>query len=191
MIDPIFQDTSIPWAIDMDGTLIREDVTLLAIRKSFMNPLLWHTFLYALFLHLFQSMTHAHRYLETRFPPNPKLLTYNRDLMRHITDHRQRGGHVILATASHYQAATPVAKHVDLFDDVVGSNPPTVWDAAAAVKAQLLMERFPQGFLYAGNSNDDIIVWESDGCKAMVLVNCPPKVLDVAQKIRKPYIVIP
>ena len=98
---------------------------------------------------------------------------------------------MILATASHYQAATPVAKHVDLFDDVVGSNPPTVWDACAAVKAQLLMERFPQGFLYAGNSNDDIVVWESDGCKAMMLVNCPPKVLDVAQKIRKPYIVIP
>lgn len=191
MMDPIFQDSSLPWAIDMDGTLIREDVTELAANKCLHNPFLWHTLVYALFLKYFWSKFHAQRYLEIRFPPNPKLLTYNKDLIQRIESHRERGGHVIIATAAHHRVGTSVAKHVGLFDDVIGSDPPTIMDAAAAVKAKLLSERFPQGFMYAGNSKDDIYVWESDGCKAAMFVNCKPEVLGMAQKIGKPYIVIP
>jgi hypothetical protein len=191
MIDPIFQDSSLPWAIDMDGTLIREDVTQLAANRCLYNPFMWHTLFYALFLRYVVSKAHAQRYLETRFPPNPKKLTYNQELIRRIEIHRQRGGRVIMATAAHHRAGTSVARHVGLFDDVIGSDPPNIMDAAAAVKAQLLSSRFPEGFVYAGNSQDDIHVWESDGCKAAMLVNCKPEVLGVAQKIKKPFIVIP
>jgi hypothetical protein len=187
---PIFEDTSVPWAIDMDGTLIREDVTELAINLSMLNPLMWHTFMYALLVWLFQTETHAHRYLEIRFPPDPKKLTYNNTLINRIETHRKEGGHVILATASHYLAATPVAKHVDLFDAVLGSDPPLIMDAKADEKARLLSIRFPKGFVYAGNSKDDIKVWNCEACKAMMLVNCKPEVLEMARQIQKPYIVI-
>lgn len=189
-IHPIFQDASVPWAIDMDGTLIREDVSDLALLTCVMNPLNWSAFIYSLFLWVARGMVHGARYLEAKFPPDPKKLTYNDQLIKHIEAYRKLGGHVILATASHHVAAQPVAKHVDLFENVIASNPPTVMDACAEEKARLLNEQFPDGFVYAGNSEDDLKVWGHDGCKAMMLVNCKPKVLESAQRIGKPCTVI-
>jgi hypothetical protein len=190
-IDPIFQDPSIPWAIDMDGTLIREDVTELAFAKSVRNPFYWYIFIYALLLFALRSVPHGQRFLETRFIADPIRLSYNLDLMSLIQGHRQRGGQAILATASHHEAARPVAEHVRLFDHVIGSSPPAVMDARAEEKARLLDERYPNGFVYAGNSKDDLKVWHHAGCKGMLLVNCKPGVLHRARQIRKPYIVIP
>ena len=197
MASPIFFESSLPWAIDMDGTLIREDVTELAIQRCLHNPLLWHKLLYALFLWLISTKAHSHRFMEIQFPPNPKQLSYNQDLINRIVAHRQRGGHVVLATAAHHQIGTIVAKHVGLFDDVIGSccdddkfQTSFVMDAAATVKAQLLSSRFPQGFVYAGNSMDDIPVWECNACKAMMIVACKPKVLELVQSNKKPFVII-
>lgn len=186
----IFQDASIPWAIDMDGTLIREDVSDLAYQKSLAYPLNWFGFLYAVYLYLVQGPLYSVRYLEVRFPPDPKKLTYNDKLIQHIEAHRKLGGQVIMATAAHCLVAQPVAKHVDLFEHVIASNPPTILDACAEEKARLLTEKFPKGFVYAGNSEDDLKVWNHDGCKAMLLVNCKPTVLERAQQIKKPHFVI-
>lgn len=190
MIDRIFQDASLPWAIDMDGTLIREDVTEVALKKSLKNPLLWYTFVYAYFLYCFWGSAYAERYLETRFIHDPKTLTYNRKVIDTVEKHRKMGGQAVLATASHHLAARPVAKHVGLFDDIIASNPPSVLDAKGDEKARLLHERFPKGFLYAGNSDEDMKVWNHPGCSAMLLVNCKPELLQRAQQIRKPFIVI-
>mmetsp|Transcript_30339 Transcript_30339/g.50103 ORF Transcript_30339/g.50103 Transcript_30339/m.50103 type:complete len:192 (+) Transcript_30339:95-670(+) len=190
MIDPVFRDASLPWAIDMDGTLIREDVTDLAMIKSLQNPLFWFSFLYACLLVLFRGSAYGARYLETRFIVNPKTLTYNQKVIEIIEGHRKLGGHVILATASHHLVAKPVAKYVGIFDGFIGSDPPSVMDAKAEAKARLLNQRFPKGFIYAGNSEDDMKVWNHEGCLAMFLVNCKPDLLQRAQQIRKPYIVI-
>jgi hypothetical protein len=190
MIDPIFQDASVPWAIDMDGTLIHEDVTEQAMYISLKNPLYWFHFLYALLLHILRGSVYAERYLETHFIVDPKTLTYNQKIIDKIKGHRKLGGRVVLATASHHLAARPVAKHAALFDDVIGSDPPAILDAKGAEKARLLSLRFPKGFVYAGNSKDDIEVWNHEGCRAMLLVNCKPDVLQRAREIRKPCIVV-
>jgi len=182
----LFSDPTLPWAIDMDGTLIREDVTELAVRASMQNPLFWGVFVYALFLWLRYSLVTAHRYLEQRIPIQLEKLTYNTALLARIKAHT---GTVMVATASHVQAGRIVCGHV--VEEVIGSDPPKIWDAKGLVKAGLLAQRFPQGFLYAGNSKDDLDVWKHALCKAMLLVNCNPEVLEQAQEIGKPYIVIP
>jgi hypothetical protein len=187
----IFQNISIPWAIDMDGTLIREDVTEIAFLKCFKTPWLWHIFLYGLLLQILASVHHAHRYWETRLPPDIDKLTYHDNLIERIEDHCQRGGIAVLATASHYLVARQVARRVPMLTDVIGSVPPTVMNAAGAVKAKILSDRYPNGFIYAGNSQDDLEVWKDPCCKAMMLVNCNPEVLTTAKKNSKPFIVIP
>jgi hypothetical protein len=193
MIDRIFEDASMPWAIDMDGTLIREDVTFLVLYKSLRNPLLWHYFIFSLLLWGSQSFEHGQRFLESRLRlfPDPKTLSYNHQLIDTIETHRKRGGEAIMATATHLHAARPIAKHVGIFDDVLGSDPPSILDMRAEEKARHLNEKFENGFIYAGNSADDLKVWGHKGCKGMFLVNCDPEVLQKAQQIPKPFFVVP
>jgi hypothetical protein len=190
-ISQIFQDVTIPWAIDMDGTLIREDVTELAFVKCIKTPWLWHIFLYGLILQIFISVHHAHRYWEIRLPPDINKLTFHENLIQRIEDHCQRGGNAVLATASHYRVAKEVARRVPILKDIIGSVPPTVMNAAGAVKAKILSNRYPNGYIYAGNSQDDLEVWKDPCCKAMMLVNCKPEVLTMAKQNSKPYVVIP
>lgn len=189
--DPIFEDPKLPWAIDMDGTLIREDVTFRAIRRSALRPRLWRHFGVYLFFVIVSKTTRAIRYIESSVLHDPTQLTFNEELLGILREQKKRGGQLILATASHFRSAEPIAAHCDeLFDHVLGSDPPTVWDARALQKAELLSDRYPEGFLYAGNSVDDLEVWTHDGCRAMMLVNCSPSVLEEAKMIPKPFIVI-
>ena len=171
-----------------------EDVTELALNKYLQTPLYWIFVVTAIVLHFLGFQARSQRFLETTFIADPKRLTYNDELIRYIEAHRTRKGTVILATVSHYKAALPIARHVHLLDDVLGSCDPQfnqqVWDAKADEKARLLDLRFPNGFLYASNSQDDIKVWQHDGCKAMLLVNCDEYVLQQAKGIPKPFIVI-
>lgn len=190
----IFSDPSLPWTVDMDGTLIREDVTELAFAKSIRNPLLWHVCIYGTILWATQGLPHFQRHLESKIVHNPKELSYNSELMDLISQFRDlpNAANVVLATASHIDSAIPVATHTSgLFDDIIGSDPTKgLLDLRAKEKARVLTERFPEGFLYAGNSDDDLDVWECETCKAMLLVNCSPEVLEKARYIQKPQHVI-
>uniref|UniRef100_A0A7S3P456 Uncharacterized protein n=1 Tax=Amphora coffeiformis TaxID=265554 RepID=A0A7S3P456_9STRA len=209
--EPSFlEDPTIPWAIDMDGTLIREDVTEVARDISFASPRHWLTCIVAHILYFSRWFrVTAYRILERFVPVDPSKLTYHQSLLRYIRLHRCNGGIAILATASHIHVARNVVKHVErmmttkiestdaknqsspfLFDDVIGSHPPQVWDASGHVKAKLIHKRFPDGFVYAGNSSEDISVWNHSSCRAMILVNCPPEVLKQAKRINKPYIIL-
>lgn len=204
---PIFNDPFIPWCIDMDGTLIREDVTEIAMLESFTNPRFWHLFLWALVIWLVGfSPNLAARFLESNIIPiasTGRRLTFNTQLVDCLKEQQRRRkrtfspgrrADVVLATASHHLAARSIANHVQgLFDEVLGSRDPALGnllDASGKEKATLLNSRYPTGFVYAGNSRDDLEVWNDDDCKAMILVNCKPKILQQAQAIGKPFIVI-
>ena len=207
---PFWTDPRLPWAVDMDGTLIAEDVTERALDIALTDVRYWIYGVVALLLYysgMFQIT--AYRILERFVPVPPATLTYHFALCQALQRHARRGGTVVLATASHVQAARKVAHYVEtmlseqaaaaqqpdfLFDDVIGSHPPAVWDACGECKAHLIAARFGSssrgGFVYAGNSADDLHVWRHAACVAMILVNCPPAVQKQAIQIGKPYVIL-
>lgn len=203
-IQNIFQDGTTPWAVDMDGTLIYEDISYMTARKSLINPLFWPLFLWSVVLLCVKGPAGFFRFLESRIPILPhKELTFNTELQCLIESHRARGGKAVLVTGSHVSAARAVVKGggsaiSNLFVDVWGScmkddiknEPDMVAERKAAVLDKFLGGG-GKGFIYAGNSVDDLKVWSHSSCKGMVLVNCEDKVLQQALTYRKPFLIVP
>jgi hypothetical protein len=109
------KDTTLLWAIDMDGTLIREDVTVVARDISFALPQrYWLICIVCLFLYYTRlSKILAYRIFERFVPIDPTLLSYHQPLLQYIQQHRHKGGTVILASATHVWATRLIAQHVN------------------------------------------------------------------------------
>lgn len=185
MTDNIFNNSKIPWCIDLDGTLIREDVTQLAfwglVKRVQFIPLMKALALFVV------SYAHAKHYVESAFAVDVNRLTYNQKLLGYIRAHKKRGGLVYLATAADHGVAQRVADHLALFDGVIASDGKV--NRRAEKKAETLNALFGEScYIYAGNSRDDLKVWPST-C-AMIVVNAPRFVLHNARTLGKRTLVI-
>src|SRR6185503_7445311 len=83
---------------------------------------------------------------------------------------KARGRTLVLATASDRAVAEPIAAHLGIFDQTLGSD--GVHNLKGRAKAERLSELFGRGqFSYAGNSHADVPVWKDAG--EVILVNAP------------------
>lgn len=86
------------------------------------------------------------------------VLPYDPDVIELIKLERNKGRKVVLATASNEILAEKIAKHLDLFDEVLASD--SVRNLSSRSKRDLLVALYgDKGFDYVGNSHDDIVVW--------------------------------
>jgi phosphoserine phosphatase len=158
-------ENQIPLVVDLDGTLIKTDLLWeslgLYLRR---NPfgifpvLLWWTRGRAF---LKQRLADHVRVDPAKLPVNGKFLAW-------LHEQKAAGRKIVLATASDFQAAKPVADHFGIFDEVLASDGKTNLRGANKLKA--LVEKFGErGFDYAGNSSVDLAVWR--GAHAAIVVN--------------------
>jgi 4-hydroxybenzoate polyprenyltransferase len=97
-------------------------------------------------------------------------MPYHDELVAWIDSERRRGRHIVLATAADEKVARAVATHLGLFDEVIASDGAV--NRSAHRKAALLVEKFGErGFDYAGNSRDDLPVWER--ARRAIVVSAP------------------
>jgi len=88
------------------------------------------------------------------------VLPYDPLVIDLIEKERKNGRQIILATASHYSLAERIAEHLQIFDKVLGSN--SQCNLSSNAKRDLLIELYGEkGYDYAGNSLDDLAVWNS------------------------------
>ncbi len=101
-------------------------------------------------------------------------LDYNRKFLDFIISKKNDGHQLFLATACDRSYAEKVADSLKIFDGVFSSD--GVSNLRASAKAYALVTIFgDRGFIYAGNSKDDLDVWEkSDSC---ILVNPSKSIL--------------
>ncbi len=115
----------------------------------------------------------------TTFPVNPGLMA--------VLRHRQAQGLPnVLVTAADQLHAESVAKHFGMFDAVLASDGRT--NLRGETKAHVLAERFPNGFVYAGNAMADLPVWRS--ATQILAVNASPRVVAEARAIGKPMRIV-
>jgi 4-hydroxybenzoate polyprenyltransferase len=97
-------------------------------------------------------------------------MPYHEELVEWLRSERACGRRLVLATASDEKLAQAVAAHLPLFDEVLASDGAV--NRSAHRKAALLVEKFGErGFDYAGNSRDDLPVWER--ARRAIVVSAP------------------
>jgi 4-hydroxybenzoate polyprenyltransferase len=146
-----------PLCVDLDGTLLRGDMlfeTVFALIRS--KP--W------MVIPLLGWLLSGRAYLKARLAEaagplvDVSSLPYDEDLLSYVRIARASGRRVELISASDEKLVRRVADHLGCFDDAVGSD--GTRNLKGAVKAAFLAERYPGGFVYAGDSHADLKVWE-------------------------------
>jgi 4-hydroxybenzoate polyprenyltransferase len=154
-----------PLVVDLDGTLIKTDLLWESLARLLRrNPLQ----LFAVLFWWTRGRAFLKKKLAARVTLDPATLPYNEPFLAFLREQKQAGRKLILATASDRQMAMPVAHHVGLFDDVLGSDGKT--NLRGANKLKVLTEKFGErGFDYAGNAAPDLAVWL--GAREAIVVN--------------------
>ena len=166
-----------PLYVDLDGTLVHSDTlhesVLLLLRQSpwFLFRLLWW---------VLGGKAAFKRLVADHAVPDPAQLPYTQALLDWLTAERALGRTLVLATAADARIAEAVARHLGLFDAVLASNAGTEdLNLSRRHKREAIERHAHQSgagrYAYAGNSADDLAVWE--GAAEAVAVNAPPGVL--------------
>lgn len=140
--------------VDLDGTLSRVD----ALHEDFFTCLRKSPFL-ATAGAIFGSDSRAamKRSLATMAGRDAGIAPLRSELVNHLTILKRTGKLLHLVTASDQYHADAVGNATKLFDTVTGSDGER--NLKGPEKASYLKERFPEGFIYAGDSAADVPVW--------------------------------
>jgi apolipoprotein N-acyltransferase len=169
-----------PLVADLDGTLIKTDLLWESLARLLRrNP-------FQLFPVLFWWATRGRAFLKkklaARVAIDPATLPFNGPFLAFLREQKRAGRKLVLATASDRAMAMPVANHVGLFDEVLGSDGRTNLRGANKLKA--LTEKFGErGFDYAGNSTADLAVWR--GAREAIVVNASRALVKQAAQCAK------
>lgn len=145
----------IPLVVDFDGTLVRTD----ALHESLVQALfkrpgkfLGSVSKLAKGKAAFKASLAEHYLFEAEDLP------YVEAVLEQIKLAKKQGRKVILASASNAKIVNQVAKHLGVFDEVIGTEGVNL---AGKSKAELLNQKFgSQGYEYIGNSKADLEVWK-------------------------------
>ena len=147
---------SVPICVDLDGTLIKNDLTLWSM-KTFVRKNVFNIFRLAFFV-ISKNWAYAKKVVARETDLDIGVLEYNKEFVDFLTGKRRSGTPLFLATASNEIYANKVADDLGIFDGVFASNGDV--NLAAETKAKTLCAIFgDKGFIYAGNSKDDLKVW--------------------------------
>ncbi len=162
--------------VDLDGTLVRTDTTLMSLRLLCRRPLT--------LLHLLPTLLRGRAVFKARLataaPLDARRLAYHRPLLAYLREQRGAGRHLVLATGADRRTADMVARHLALFDTVLASDGHTnLTGTAKLVAINETLGGAP--FTYIGNSATDLRVWCS--AAGAVCVNARPGVIRAAAKL--------
>jgi len=172
-------ENQIPLVVDLDGTLIKTDLLWESLARLLRRNPFW---LFPVLFWWTRGRALLKHKLAARVKIDPATLPYNELFLKFLREQNAAGRKIILATASDLQMAKPVAEHIGLFDEVLGSDGKTNLRSGNKLKA--LVEKFGErGFDYAGNSSADLAVWR--GAREAIVVNASRDLLDQAANCAK------
>ena len=168
----IMNDNLKPICVDLDGTLIFSD-TLAELFLRMIKHRAYYIFLVPIWLMRGRS---ALKYeLSRRFSKYVNNLPFNGELVEYLKKEKESGRKIVLVTACEENLAKKVVSPLGLFDEIYGSG--RGLNLKGYAKAEFISSKFGDGnFAYAGNSSDDIKVWERSA--GMLIVNTSDRLRD-------------
>jgi 4-hydroxybenzoate polyprenyltransferase len=164
-------------AVDLDGTLIKTDLLLESVCRLLREK---PFALFALPLWLLKGRAHLKREIAQRVQLDPVLLPYRTALLDWLHTEREKGRHIVLATASDERFARGIADHLKLFDVVQASDGVTNLSGGSK-RARLVAEFGEKGFDYVGNESRDMAVWSS--ARKAIVVNPNPRLMRTVARV--------
>ncbi|EEE06190.1 UbiA family prenyltransferase [Burkholderia multivorans] len=167
-----------PLVVDLDGTLIRSDILIesgFAYLKTaphrFYQPLLWLAR---------GGKPELKAQLANATNVDVSVLPYDSAVIQWLKEERARGRPLVLATASHKRYAQAISDHLGLFESTLATDRDV--NLSSHNKRAALVAKFgDKGFDYAGNSHDDIVVWQA--AERAYVVNPARGVENAARKL--------
>lgn len=153
---PVAADEAVPLFVDVDGTLIRADLSLesfVRIARSGVAALV------AVMLWLMSGRAVAKTMAARRDPIDPARLPYRQAVLDLVEQAKREGRPVILASASHWRHIRRIARHLDLSDPIMATRGRANLKGSAKLAAirQRLGPDAP--FDYVGDCKADICLW--------------------------------
>ena len=151
-MDARSDNTSIPLAVDLDGTLIATDLLweslFLLLRR---NPL----YLFMVPVWLMSGPARLKQEIASRVEIDATVLPYREELVERLRAERSAGRRIVLATGTPRKFADAIAGHLGLFDQVLATDGER--NLTAERKRAVLVDAYGDGgFDYAGNSRHDL-----------------------------------
>jgi 4-hydroxybenzoate polyprenyltransferase len=144
-------ETRVPLVIDLDGTLTLSDTLYESFAKLlFADPVR----ALASLARLGGGPAAVKRHIADRCQPDPRSLPYRQALIDLIRTEKARGRLIHLVTAADQKVADLVAGELGLFDSAEGSD--GVNNLKGLRKLEHVRAKFPDGFIYAGDSSADL-----------------------------------
>ena len=176
--DPKIPDyASLPLCVDLDGTLIQTDsLWESCLRLISQQPLM----LVLLPLWLFLGKAGFKQKVSQHVELAPASLPFNTSLLKYLTQQRLHNRQLVLVTAANKKIAEAIAQHLNIFDEILASD--KTHNLSGKNKARVLVDKFgKKGFVYAGNENVDLNVWQH--AAAAIVVNASETLTNKAKKI--------
>ncbi len=176
----------VPLVIDLDGTLVltdtlHESVIIFFKKNPFIN-------IFLMMFWLFQGKAKFKDNIAKHTEMRVDLIPYNQFFLHWVKLQSSEGRKLILCTAASKKIADKIASHLKIFDDVISSS--KIKNLSSKDKALILEDRFSKtGFIYAGNSSDDLFVWQK--ASESILVNASSRVKNSLKKIVNSYLEFP
>ena len=172
-----------PLVLDLDHTLLRSDMLVecfvAALRR---NPFV----LFLALLWLLRGKAVLKARLAPFAPDDLEAIPAHEWLVQLAQAQAKLGRTVVLATAADELLARRIARRFAFISEVIASN--GVRNLRGQAKACLLGERFPQGFIYAGDSHADLTVWQK--ANGAIGVNLLPRTARALAGLGKPMLLV-
>ena len=168
----------VPLCVDLDGTLLFDDLLKISTRKLLREKPLQFV---VLLRWLFCGKALFKKHVADQVKVDVECLPYNNELLAWVREERENGRHVVLCTGSNTKYAHSVAEYLRCFDEVLASDDRK--NLIGEVKAAELCCRYgKKKYDYVGNSFRDIPAWRY--ARKVILVSNNQKLI---QKVKDEF----
>ncbi len=172
----------VPLVIDLDGALLKSDLQHeCALQLARREPGAVFQILYW----LARGRVAFRQFIAARGAPEIEGVPARQDFITWTESEHAAGRPIVLAAADP-RVARDMAARFGFIDEIITTD---AEGDAGRPRADVLCERFPGGYIYAGCSVGDLAVWRR--ASAIVLVNAPASVERQARAIGEPLAVFP
>ena len=166
--------------VDLDGTLLKTDLLFESFWSAVKSN--WKILFGLLFI-IRQGKAAIKEYLQLNSTIDTTVLPFDGKVIAYINEFRAKGGRTVLATGSNYVFAERISDHLELFDEVYGSDSNT--NLVGHAKASFLNFQFGSDtFEYMANSATDLAVWKIS--KKNITVNVSKRVRNAVDNLGVP-----
>tara|TARA_B100000575_G_scaffold117588_1_gene93612 strand:+ start:2396 stop:2950 length:555 start_codon:yes stop_codon:yes gene_type:complete len=152
--------------VDLDGTLIREDLSNLAF-FNFLKKYPLKLIIYLL-IFIIKGKPYLKEKISKSFEVPIKRLTFNKNALNYIRDVKNRHRVVYLISGSHQILVDQIDQHLKIFFESFGTK--NDFNMVGDNKVKFINEKLNiKEFDYFGNSRKDIPIWEY--CKKIIYTN--------------------